>query len=279
MNTAHLGFNSSQNEVTVALHNPIFLLGLQRSGTNFAFANIATIPNVQSYNDDRAEVFDSYLLRDFGTIRKVICAAKPNIVAFKSISDTLRLPRLVQEFPEALFVVLYRKPLEIVNSWLYEFSRDVHIVNHIINFDFFSDRLKTATGIEWELPLVSSILDKYAGRFSSVSDYANKVALYWLLFHSFLIETKIINHPSVVTFSYEKITSDPYEFRKFVVEKCGIGTDGITVPKLPRVYRRRLFFSERVARELIDECNVVYETLESKRRAAAEGVMLPFQQT
>src|SRR5262249_1433884 len=157
--------------------NPIFLFGHQRSGTNYAFSILQTIPGTISYNENNPEAFEDYVLRQPSVINSLIDSNNGKTILLKPISDTIRLLNVRESFPNCGIVFLYRRPQEVIDSSAYEFSGNMQSINHVINYDFFADRLAETTKQVWNLPKLEFILEIFSRRFSSVGDYADKIAL------------------------------------------------------------------------------------------------------
>jgi hypothetical protein len=241
--------------------NPIFVLGMQRSGTNYVFDVLKQFTGIVAYNEDNPKAFNNFLLAEPPTIQGLVDLHPDKVCLFKSISETIKILTLRRMFPNAGLVFTCRFPQQVVNSYAYEFSNHMHVVNHIINFDFFHDRLKTATGTEFALPRVTKILEHFVGRFSSIADGADKIALYWSLFHLSLLESGLLDVESLILVSYKDITANPERFRNFIQRK--FFSDREFVGELPPVTSRKLFFSERISPDVLEICGSVYEELQS----------------
>jgi hypothetical protein len=230
----------NKNLKSIQENNPIFLFGHQRSGTNYAFSILQTISGTISFNEDNIEAFKNYHLREISVINSLIDKNKGKVVLLKPISDTMRLLDMRESFPNCGIIFLYRRPQEVIDSAAYEFSGDIQIVNHVINYDFFSNRLKETTKRVWDLPKLDIILDKFSKRFSSIGDYADKIALLWLVIHQFLLESGSLQGDNLMLISYEELTRFPLTFRNSV-EKEYFCDQRTTKRAPPKVTTRRLF--------------------------------------
>jgi hypothetical protein len=118
----------------------------------------------------------------------------------------------------------------------------------------------------WNLPKLNFIFDIFTRRFSSVGDYADKIALLWLVIHQFLLESGSLQGDNLMLMSYEELTKFPLTFRNMVEKQYFCGRR-MTKPAPPLANTRRLFFSERVSPDLLDWCNAIYVDLEKLRIA------------
>jgi hypothetical protein len=241
------------------IKNPIFVLGMQRSGTSYVFDILKQFTDTVPYDDDNPQAFNNFLLADVSVIQNLVSLHPAKVSLFKAISDTIKLITLPDMFPNAGFILIYRSPKLVVNSYAYEFSNGMDIINHIINFDFFYDRMKTITGKELELPRIRQVLERFAGRFSSMADGADKIGLYWSLFHLILLESDMLDTEPLILTSYEEATTSPSKLRDLIQGKLLSGRKFIG--ELPPVTSRRLFFAERISDDVLQLCNSIYEEL------------------
>jgi hypothetical protein len=110
------------------------------------------------------------------------------VCLFKAILDSFRFYGLKTAFPNAGFIYIFRRPKEVIDSFAQEFSGQLHTVNHLLNNDFLNNHLFDITGVNYDLPRINQLLGEYQGRLSASGDHADKIALYWVVFHLFLID-------------------------------------------------------------------------------------------
>ena len=74
---------------------PVYLLGVQRSGTNMLVRGFGTAPEVEVHNENDRAAFDRYKLRPDPVIEDIIAASRHTHVLFKPLCDSHRAPHLL----------------------------------------------------------------------------------------------------------------------------------------------------------------------------------------
>lgn len=247
--------------------NPVFLLGMQRSGTNFTLSIIKTLDRIVTFNEDYRPAFENFVLKDKAAIEAVMAENAGHICCFKAISNTVGFRQLRADYPNAAMIFTYRRPSSTIDSFAFEFSWSQSVVNQVLDSNFFRGDLIRLAG--WRPILrVMSAINRYKGRFSAATDYGNKIALFWLLQHLFLIESQALTSNGSLLVSYEEITSDPQAFRTLIADRfLASQSSGSTLPFLNKTGR---YFHEQVAPDLMAECDALYEELEELRLSSRQ---------
>jgi hypothetical protein len=243
--------------------NPLFLLGMQRSGTNFALDVVSTIAGTKIFNEDSDAAFSGFKLRPEPVISELLTSNDGSVCLFKAISDSLRFYGLKTAFPNAGFIYIFRRPKEVIDSFAQEFSGQLSTLNHILSNDFFNNHLFDITGINYDLPRINQLLREYQGRLSASGDYSDKIALYWVVFHLFLLDAGVISDKDCFLVSYDEVQAAPARFRNNVCTRFGLKSDANL--DLPKVRQRQSLFTERVAVELMKKCEETYVEVERIR--------------
>jgi hypothetical protein len=74
---------------------PVFIVGLQRSGTNMLVRAFETLPEFEVHNEDDPEAFDRFRLRDDETVRALVERSGHPYVLFKPLCDSHRVTDLL----------------------------------------------------------------------------------------------------------------------------------------------------------------------------------------
>jgi hypothetical protein len=236
---------------------------MQRSGTNFAFDVISTIAGTKIFNEDNDAAFSRFLLRPDPVISELVTSNEGAVCLFKAILDSFRFYGLKTAFPNAGFIYIFRRPKEVIDSFAQEFSGQLHTINHVLNNDFLNNHLFDITGVNYDLPRINQLLGEYQGRLSASGDYSDKIALYWVVFHLFLIDAGVLSDKDCFLVSYDEACADPAAFRKNVCTRFGFKSNANVDP--PRVRQRQSLFTERVSVELMKRCEETYVELERIR--------------
>ncbi len=77
------------------LATPVYLVGLQRSGTNMLARGLDIAPEFEVHNENDRAVFDHFLLRDDDVVRRIVMASRHEYVLFKPLCDSHRVDHLL----------------------------------------------------------------------------------------------------------------------------------------------------------------------------------------
>lgn len=88
---------------------PVFIVGVQRSGTNLLAYGLDERPEFQSYNEGNNKAFIGYHFRPLPTIETLVRQSRARFVLFKPLCDSHRTPELLDHFgPNARAIWAYR---------------------------------------------------------------------------------------------------------------------------------------------------------------------------
>src|SRR5512138_3225280 len=71
---------------------PIFLVGVQRSGTNLLAHGLDEMPEFQVFNEGNTKAFYEYRLRSLSTVEQLVRQSGARFVLFKPLCDSHRTP-------------------------------------------------------------------------------------------------------------------------------------------------------------------------------------------
>ena len=77
------------------LATPVYLVGLQRSGTNMLARGLDIAPEFEVHNENDSTVFDHFLLKDDSVVRRVVLASRHEYVLIKPLCDSHRVDQLL----------------------------------------------------------------------------------------------------------------------------------------------------------------------------------------
>jgi hypothetical protein len=83
------------NPRAAGLATPVYLVGLQRSGTNMLARGLDIAPEFEVHNENDTTVFDHFLLRADPVVRKVVMDSRHEYVLFKPLCDSHRVDHLL----------------------------------------------------------------------------------------------------------------------------------------------------------------------------------------
>ena len=76
---------------------PVFLVGVQRSGTNMLTRGLERAPEVEVHNENDREAFERFRLRPVPVIRDIVVGSKHAFALFKPLCDSHRTLELLDE--------------------------------------------------------------------------------------------------------------------------------------------------------------------------------------
>ena len=102
---------------------PLFLVGVQRSGTNLLAHGLDELPEFHVYNEGNTTAFENYRIRALPTIERLVGKSRARFVLFKPLCDSHRTPELLAHFgPRARAVWAYRNVDGRVRSAIAKFG-------------------------------------------------------------------------------------------------------------------------------------------------------------
>ncbi|MDQ1489769.1 MAG: hypothetical protein QOJ23_2283, partial [Actinomycetota bacterium] len=73
----------------------VFLVGVQRSGTNMVVRGLERSPEFELHNENDRRAFDQYRLRPLPVVRAIVEASRHDFVVFKPLCDSHRVEELL----------------------------------------------------------------------------------------------------------------------------------------------------------------------------------------
>jgi hypothetical protein len=78
---------------------PVFLVGVQRSGTNMLVRGLEAAPEVEVHNENDRKAFQGYRLRSDQVVADIIMRSRHRYVLFKPLCDSHRIDELLDSMP------------------------------------------------------------------------------------------------------------------------------------------------------------------------------------
>lgn len=209
---------------------PVFIVGMQRSGTNYLYWNLEKDNNVEGYNEDNPAAFERFVLKSLENTKQLIDSSKSKVILFKSITNVLRADALLSVDPDAKILWIMRDVSEVVRSHEKTFGED-GIKTVVKALDgirlkqnaFFADwkgkyPQSCVSNIEVQ-NLVSSCADRYLSM--CTTDY-DRAAIYWFLLNYMYFIFGFEQSTQVKVVQYDRLVSDPHKEFKSIGNFCGI---------------------------------------------------------
>jgi Sulfotransferase family len=184
---------------------PVYLVGLQRSGTNMIARGLEEAPEFEVRNENDRGAFERFQLRPNDVIRQIVAESGQRYVLFKPLCDSHRTPQLLDELrtpSPGRAIWAYRDVDGRVRSALAKFGSN--------NLDVLS-RIAAGNGEGmWQAAGLSEQNRALLGRF----DYAtmspeSAAALFWYVRNSLYFELGLDQRADVLLVSYDAMVADP----------------------------------------------------------------------
>jgi hypothetical protein len=183
---------------------PVFLVGLQRSGTNMIARGLEHAPEFQVYNENHSAAFWRFRLRPDPVIRRLVDDSRHPYVLFKPLCDSHRTPELL----DGLQTRLPGRAL-----WAYR-SVEGRTRSAVAKFGDANLRAlgEIATGVHdrWEAQRLSpESLDLIASFDWTKMSAASAAALFWYVRNRLYFELGLADRSDVQLVSYDAMVDDP----------------------------------------------------------------------
>ena len=207
---------------------PIFIAGMQRSGTNYLFWNIEADKRVEAYNEDHPDAFTAYLLKSVENTRELINRSTANIILFKSITNTVIADALLS-FPSAKIIWVMRDVNSVINSHEKEFGEQgfLSIERALNRFVLSEDCFFDSPDNKWPSILshknIQLKIKDYLSWYIKICENKYDIAgLFWAFINNmyFMLDLDKSNQVKVVF--YEELVENPDKVFKEIGDFCGL---------------------------------------------------------
>ena len=183
----------------------VFLVGVQRSGTNMVVRAMEAAPEVEVHNENDRRAFDRFRLRSDATVRVIVASSRHRYVLFKPLCDSHRVDRLLDEVVtpgSGRAIWAYRAFEGRARSAVAKFGdANLQALRRIAAGD--------GAGM-WQAERLSpESLDLIAGFDYDRLSRESAAALFWLVRNSLYFELGLDGRPDVTLSSYESLLADP----------------------------------------------------------------------
>src|SRR5579864_600123 len=187
------------------LATPVYLVGLQRSGTNMLARGLDIAPEFEVHNENDRAVFDHFLLRDDDVVRRVVLASRHEYVLFKPLCDSHRVDHLLDSLATpspGRAIWAYRDVDGRVRSAVSKFGRN----NLLVLRDIAAGKGANM----WQAQRLShSTLDEIASYDYVTMTPETAAALFWWIRNGLYFEAGLDRREDVLLASYQDMLSAP----------------------------------------------------------------------
>jgi len=236
---------------------PVFICGVQRSGTTMLGACLERCPEVWHYPEHDDHAFEYYILRSNETISKLINENPYRVLVFKPLTDSHRVVDLMTRFGEGKAIWMFRRYEDRANSAVVKFGKH----NLEILTDFSQDRnldVWQAQGLnDDDIKLIKSF------DYSQVNP-GEAATIFWYLRNKLFFNQMLDKNNRVMPVSYESLVSTPAETMKGICQHLEIPFRDYIVSD---IHARSLGKQQapNIRPEIIEMCDEMYDRLDELR--------------
>lgn len=196
-----------------------FVFGCQRSGTKMLMRVLDQAPEVRIYHEHHKAAFARYELRASPVIRTLRALNGAPLLVFKPICDNQRAASILDSFPDARGVWIYRHWADVVHSSVAKWGdHQLQVVQSLASGD--------TDWLIWQAhripPDVLAELRKQAR--ADLTPHEGS-ALFWWMRNTYYFSQHLDRHPSVHTLRYADLARDPEAVAGALFEHLGIRFD------------------------------------------------------
>jgi hypothetical protein len=200
------------------LATPVYLVGLQRSGTNMLARGLDVAPEFEVHNENDSAVFDHFLLRDDDVVRRVVLASRQEYVLFKPLCDSHRVDHLLDSLgtpSPGRAIWAYRDVDGRVRSAVSKFGRN----NLLTLRDIAAGR---GAGM-WQAERLSpATLAEIAAFDYPTMTAETAAAMFWWIRNGLYFETGLDRREDVLLASYQDMLATPVEAMQAICTFLGL---------------------------------------------------------
>lgn len=200
------------------LATPVYLVGLQRSGTNMLARGLDTAPEFEVHNENDKAVFDHFLLRDDEVVRRVVMTSRHQYVLFKPLCDSHRVDHLLDALDTpspGRAIWAYRDVDGRVRSAVSKFGRN--------NLLTLRDIAAGKGAAMWQAQRLSkATLDEIGSYDYMTMTPETAAALFWWIRNGLYFETGLDGRDDVLLASYQDMLATPVPAMQAICQFLGL---------------------------------------------------------
>jgi hypothetical protein len=184
---------------------PVFLVGLQRSGTNMVVRGLEASPEFEVHNENDRRAFDRFRLRPLPEVAAIVERSRHHFVLFKPLCDSHHTAEILDGLGTA-------SPGRAV--WAYR-SVDGRVASALAKFGDTNLRVlrEIAAGEgrdRWQAQCLSPASLELIGSFDyETMTPATGAALFWFVRNALVFELGLDRRPDVTVVSYDALVAEP----------------------------------------------------------------------
>lgn len=183
---------------------PVFLVGLQRSGTNMLTRGLDASRQFQVYNENSRRAFRRFRVCDDATLRRLIGASRSRFVLFKPLCDSHRVAELLDQVGDGRGRAI----------WMFR-SVDGRLRSAVSKFGDVNRRVLDAIAAGhgaamWQAQAMSDANVDFLRRFDYQTMTAETAAaLFWYVRHSLYFDLGLDQRSDTTIVSWDRLVAAP----------------------------------------------------------------------
>ena len=183
---------------------PVWLVGVQRSGTNMVVQGLTASPQFEVHNENDRRAFEHFRLRPDPVIRDIVLASRHRFVLFKPLCDSHRVDELLGlDTPvPGRAIWAYRSVDDRVRSAVAKFGD--------ANLQVLAQIADGRGDSRWQAQRLSAANLELINSFDySRMTAASAAALFWVVRNSLYFDLGLDRRSDVLLSSYDALVADP----------------------------------------------------------------------
>lgn len=192
-----------------------FVFGCQRSGTKMMMRVLDRSPTTRIFHENNALAFEDFQLRADPVLRALVTANPAPAQIFKPICDSHEADHVLEHFPEATGLWIYRRADDVAASATKKWGgHQREVVEAVVRGDAARWGWRTAR-------LSPGMVEALRGAWREDLSEHEGGLLFWWMRNRFFLELGLDRHPRMRLFRYEDLVTDPFTTFPAVFEHVG----------------------------------------------------------
>lgn len=194
---------------------PVFICGVQRSGTTMLGACLERSPEIWHYPEHDTYAFENYILKDSDTITSLVKNNPFKTLVFKPLTDSHRVKDLMERFGDGAGIWMYRRYEDRANSAVVKFgAHNLEVLSDIAN-DTNLDIWQAQGLLDEDIELIKSY------DYSKMNP-AEAATLFWYFRNKLYFNQALDKDERVLLVCYEDLIRKPEKTMRDVCIHLGI---------------------------------------------------------
>ncbi len=208
-----------EHAVAPGLARAVFVVGVQRSGTNMLTHGLDAMPEVEVHNENDKAVFERFQLRSHQVVVETVGMSAHQVVLFKPICDSHDTDLLLEAFRGAAnparALWAFRAVDDRVRSAVAKFGS--------VNQQVLTRIAREGIGTSWQTGRMSQeVLEQIRACTPASLSAQDGAALFWWMRNNLYFSTGLDRRSDVMPVSYDQIVADPAGRLRAVCDFVGL---------------------------------------------------------